>query len=187
MKGMPSVGRYSWGMLGQRVATSITQTLRSDFARKVAATFGTRVLLLLLGMATGVITTRTLGPEGRGLYATLLTVGAIGVQFGNLGLHASNTYYVARDRSLLGVLVGNSLLIGLGLGSVGVLLAWGFFAFFPQSSPLPGNLLTLALLWTPFGLAYLLMQNLLLGCLNMPTKHRTRCRQTQTVSSSHNF
>lgn len=140
------------------------QRLRtSDFVQKVAETFGTRLLLIAIGLVTGVIVTRTLGPEGRGLYATAVAVGAIGVQFGNLGLHASNTYYVAQDRSRLATLVGNSLAVSLGIGGAVVALAGLLFVVWPQIAPLHGLLLALALLWIPLGLAYLLLQNLLMG------------------------
>lgn len=135
----------------------------SDFVQKVVETFGTRLLLIAVSLVTGVIVTRTLGPEGRGFYATAVAVGAIGVQFGNLGLHASNTYYVAQDRSRLAALFGNSLLVSLGVGGFVVALAGCLFAVWPQLAPLHGPLLTLALLWIPLGLAYLLLQNLLLG------------------------
>jgi O-antigen/teichoic acid export membrane protein len=135
----------------------------SDFVQKVVETFGTRLALIAIGLVTGVIVTRTLGPEGRGFYATAVTIGAIGVQFGNLGLHASNTYYVAQDRSRLAALVGNSVLVSLAVGGAVVALAGSFFIVWPQVAPLHGPLLMLALLWIPLGLLYLLLQNLLLG------------------------
>lgn len=141
----------------------IREALGSDFTRKIAGTFGTRMLLALIGLVTTVVVARLLGPEGRGLYAVALTVGAIGVQFGNLGLHSSNTYFVAKDRSLLSQLAGNALVVGLGLGSLGALAAWVIFQFWPGLAPVDGGLLVLALAWIPFGLTYLLQQNLLIG------------------------
>jgi O-antigen/teichoic acid export membrane protein len=97
------------------------------------------------------------------LFAVAAAVGAIGVQFGNLGLHASNTYFVAKDRELLPVLVGNTLVVSLGLGGTAALFGWILAATSPKLAPLPGTLLALALAWIPFGLAYQLLQNLLLG------------------------
>jgi len=104
---------------------------RSEFVHHVIETLVTRILMIVIGLLTSVVVTRLLGPEGRGLFAVATTISAIGVQFGNLGLHASNTYYVARDRSALPALTGNTLVISL--------------------------------IWIPFGLAYRLLQNLLLG------------------------
>lgn len=141
----------------------LRQALKSDFIQKVIETLATRVLVILIGLITTVIVARTLGPAGRGLYAVAATVGAIGVQFGNLGLHASNTYYVARNRQLLPTLLGNSLIVSLVLGSFGAIITWLIFTMFPKIAPVHGLLLILALLWIPLGLAYLLLQNLLLG------------------------
>lgn len=135
----------------------------SDFARNVFETFGARLFLLALGLVTGVLITRALGPEGRGLYATAAAIGAIGVQFGNLGLHASNTYYVAQNRGLLPQLLGNTLVVSIAFGGTALALAWLVFQAWPALAPLHGWLLLLALVWIPLGLAYLLLQNLLLG------------------------
>jgi O-antigen/teichoic acid export membrane protein len=136
---------------------------QSDFCLKVAETLGTRILLIGTGLVTTVIVARILGPEGRGLYAVATTVAGIGVQFGNLGLHASNTYFVSRDRQYLPRLLSFSLLVSFGFGSLIVALTYALFAGWPRLGPVSGPCLIIALVWVPFGLAYLLMQNLLLG------------------------
>lgn len=135
----------------------------SDFVRKVAETFVTRIALILIGLITSVLIARMLGPEGRGLQATVAAIAALGVQFGNLGLHSSNTYYVAKDSRLLPVLTGNSL--ALSFGGAGALTVAAYFVtrVYPDIVPLDGVLLALALGAIPVGLAYLLLQNLLLG------------------------
>ena len=139
------------------------KTTTSDFIHKVAETFVTRILLIGIGLITSVIVARVLGPEGRGLYAVAATIVAIGVQFSNLGLHASNTYYVARDRELLPALVGNTIVVSFGFGGLGCAFTWIIFSLWPNLAPLNGLLLILSLTWIPFGLAYMLLQNLLLG------------------------
>jgi len=139
------------------------KVVNSDLSQKVMETFVTRILLIGIGLVTSVIVARILGPEGRGLYAVALAVGAIGMQFGNLGLHASNTYFVSRDRSLLPFLVSNTLLVSFAFGGTCALLAGIAFALWPRIAPLQGHLLTLTLISIPVGLAYLLFQNLLIG------------------------
>jgi O-antigen/teichoic acid export membrane protein len=134
-----------------------------DFIRNVAGTFTTRVLLLGIGFATSVIVARILGPEGRGAYAVAVAIGAIGVQMSNLGLHASNTYTVARKPELLSTLVINSAAVGIGLGGIAAVLMGLLFSLRPTLAPLQGPLLWLSLCWIPFGLCYLFLQNLLLG------------------------
>ena len=87
----------------------------------------------------------------------------MGVQFGNLGLATSNTYFVARDRGLLGVLLGNSLLVAFGLGAAFSGVVHFVIAARPGLAPIEGPLLALALVAVPLGLSQLLLQNLLLG------------------------
>ncbi|MDX1390304.1 MAG: oligosaccharide flippase family protein, partial [Acidobacteriota bacterium] len=145
------------------VAGSLRRALDSDFVQKVVETFATRILLIGIGFATSVLIARILGPEGRGLFAVAGAIAAIGIQFGNLGLHSANTYSVARDRSLLPGLLANSLLVGFVLGGLVAVITWGVTRLFPSVAPIPGLLLVLALASIPTSLAYMLAQNLLLG------------------------
>lgn len=137
--------------------------VNSGFVRNVAETLITRALFLAIGFVTSVLVTRALGPEGRGFYAVATTVGTVGVQFGNLGLYASNTYFVAKDRTLLSGLLANSLIASSLIGILGGGIAWVLFNIWPAMAPLQGPLLILALTWIPLGLGYLLLQSLLLG------------------------
>src|SRR5436190_1021101 len=90
----------------------------SGLFKKILGTFGTRILMTVLGLATSVIIARLLGPQGRGYFATIAAISGIGIQFGNLGLHSSNTYYVSKDKSVLPAMLGNTLLVSLGAGSL---------------------------------------------------------------------
>jgi O-antigen/teichoic acid export membrane protein len=137
--------------------------LSSDFIRKVMETYATRVLLIGIGLVSAVIVARLLGPQGRGFYAVAAATGALGVQFGNLGLHTANVYFVARDPHSLAPLAGNSLAVSFGLGGLISVILAAVFLLFPNLTSLRGSILFLALAWIPFGLAYLLMQSLLLG------------------------
>lgn len=141
----------------------VERILGSDFAHKVGETMATRVALIAIGLATSVLIARSLGPEGRGLQAAIAVLTAVGVQFGNLGLHSSNTYYVAKRHGLLPTLVGNSLLVSLVLATVVSAAAGVVMTVWPSLSPIDGMYLWLALAGIPLGIAYLLLQNLLLG------------------------
>ena len=135
----------------------------SDFVRKAGESYATQMGLLVVGMVTTVMVTRALGPEGRGLYAVAITIGSLGIQFGNFGLPASNTYYLSQNRTLLSQLLGNSLLISFVVGGLGAAGVWALFSLRPDCAPVHGALLALGLAWIPLGLAYLLMQRLLLA------------------------
>lgn len=134
----------------------------TELRRNVLETYGTRLLVLVVTFATTVVVARVLGPAGRGLFAVAATLGAVGAQFGNFGLHASNIYYVAKDRALLPDLMGNTLAVVLVACLLSAVCGIGFF-YWPQLSPVHGTLLLLALIFVPASLAYLLTQGLLLG------------------------
>lgn len=135
----------------------------SDFVHKVAETYATRILLSIAGLITTVMIARLLGPEGRGIYAVAMTTGLLGVQFGNLGLHTANVYLVAQAPQSLRSLAGNSLAISFGFGGLIAVVMAGVFLAYPRLISLHGVMLMLALIWIPFGLAYLLLQHLMLG------------------------
>jgi len=141
----------------------VKQTVASDVFRKAAETLAAKGLLIAIGLLTSVVVARILGPEGRGFYAVATAVAAFGIQFGNAGLHASNSYHVAKDRTLLGPLLGNTVAASLVFGGGISVLSLAVFHLRPDLAPLPKGLLILSLAWIPFGLAFMLLQNLSIG------------------------
>jgi O-antigen/teichoic acid export membrane protein len=137
--------------------------LASNFIYPVLETFVTRILLTGLGLFMTIIVARMLGPEGRGLYAVAAVINGIGIQLGNLGLHAANTYYGARDRALVPELTGNSLIVGLPITGLACLLMGLVFLAHPEMAPLQGLLLVIAFTTVPVNLTSFLLQNLLVG------------------------
>jgi len=147
----------------QRPASLWRRAVGSDFVRKVAETYLSRIALVAIGLSTSVLVARALGPEGRGLFAVAGASAAMGVQLGNLGFHTANTYLVGRDRSLLPALVGNTLALSAIAGLGIALLSGAVFAMRPVLAPAGGMILWLALASIPVGLGGLLLQNILLG------------------------
>jgi antigen flippase len=98
-------------------------------SRDVLFTLSTRLVTVAAGFVISVVTARYIGPEGRGQYYLVITLSAFVVQFGNLGLHASNTYRVAANSRLFPALLGNSVWAAGVLGACGgaslvALLTW---------------------------------------------------------------
>jgi O-antigen/teichoic acid export membrane protein len=136
----------------------------STFARDVSITFVAKVAVVLIGFASSIITARYLGPEGRGILVVLMTIAGIASHFGNFGLHASNTYFVAQDRKRLHRIVGNSFWLSLVGGSVIGCIAFGvLYSNQGLITGIPLPLLIVALLSVPFTLLFMLEQNILLG------------------------
>ena len=146
----------------------------SDLRRDILETYGTRVLIVAIMFATTVVIARELGPTGRGFYSVAATVSALGVQFGNAGLYASNVYSVAKDRTLLPALIGNTLAVVFVACIVAIVGALGF-SFWPKFSPLQGTLSLLAFISIPISLGYLLTQGLLLGVNRVRTYNQIEC------------
>ncbi len=92
-------------------------------ARDVVGTLATRMALIAAGLLSSVITARYLGPDGRGTFFYWTAVMAVIVQFGNMGLHASNAYLLTKRGISAGVLSANSALVALLLGTVFTFLA----------------------------------------------------------------
>lgn len=141
----------------------LRELLRSDFVQKVTEMYGSRLVVICLGLLTTIVVARFLGPEGRGQYAVATAIGTLAIQFGNLGLHVSNIYYVSQRREDLPKLLGNSLMVGVVLGGALSGLTAVIFFLKPEWIPAGWPLLSLTLLFIPLGLFYILAQNLLLG------------------------
>jgi O-antigen/teichoic acid export membrane protein len=62
----------------------------------VASVFGSRVLMLAIGMVTSILLARTLGPSGRGELAVLLVVPTLVLTLADLGLKQAAVYLVGQ-------------------------------------------------------------------------------------------
>ncbi len=141
---------------------TIAKAFRGPLARSIAVTFGAKIVGAMLALVTSVIIARTLGPEGRGAFAAVSALAGIGSQFANLGLQASNSYYLARDRSLLPTVAANSAAVSLvaGLTAASVLAVYALWS--GMAADVGSGLLTVALLGIPVSLAYMLFVGLLI-------------------------
>ncbi|MDQ3103591.1 MAG: polysaccharide biosynthesis C-terminal domain-containing protein [Actinomycetota bacterium] len=155
---MPRAG----GLRRLTLPAPVAGLLRSDFARKVAETFGTRVLLIALNGVNTILIARLLGPDGRGQYAVAIAVSVIAAQVLSLGLQSANTYFVARDGSLLARLTSNTIALAASVAAI-VAVGFGLFALLPAASPVPLPLMALGLAAVPPMLLVLNLRHLLLG------------------------
>src|SRR5207245_4144093 len=76
---------------------------------------------------------------------------------------AVDSYLAAKQSLCLAFVWGIGLVVSFGFGGLIALLLAVIFAVFPHMRSLRGAILLLALLWIPFGVAYTLLQNLMLG------------------------
>ena len=144
------------------VRETVARTARSPWVRGVAGTAGTRLVVLVVGLASTVALARGLGPTGRGIHALAMTLATLGVVVLNLGFHTANTYFASRERETLPTLISNTLALAGVVALLGVVfLAVGRF-FGLDTDPLPFMLVALVVAWLPVGLAFIQLQPLLL-------------------------
>lgn len=113
-------------------------------ARTYVFTYGSRLLVILIGFFVGVISARGLGPAGRGLYAVTATTTAAIVQIANLGLSSAILYFVSRRRRR----AGNALLLAWGGGAI-VLVVTVLTEGFLRLEGLSGAVGRLVSFWVP--------------------------------------
>lgn len=81
-------------------------------------TLAFRVALFVLTLIANVILARSLGPNGRGVYATAVLVPTIVALATNLGIGPANLYYVSRGSLDMKRLVASSLAVAVLVGTV---------------------------------------------------------------------
>ncbi|GAA3201898.1 lipopolysaccharide biosynthesis protein [Nonomuraea roseoviolacea] len=113
-------------------------------------TLATRAVRLAMETVTGVIIARVLQPEGRGVYAVVITVASAAIVVGHMSLEKSQITFWS-DRSRQRPLATNGLILGLGLGALAALGALA--CVMVGGAPGGWALWALALSAIPFGAA----------------------------------
>jgi len=150
------------------------------FVRGTTVTFTSGVLNLLVGVGTSVILARVLGPEGRGIYALVMLLPSLIVTFGNLGIGPATVYYVARGEFRRQEILGNNVLLSVGIGGVGVLAGLVVVFFFREIlfPSVPTGYLLLALVFVPVELFFSYVNYMLLGAQRIKEFNYIRIAQS---------
>jgi len=83
------------------------------FAAHAAVTAGTNLLLAALGMTSGVLAARLLGPHGRGQLAAIQNWPSFIANLAMFGMPEAIVYYSACDRSAAGRYLGSAIVVAL--------------------------------------------------------------------------
>jgi len=97
----------------------------------VIGTYGQQVAGAALGLANVLVVSRSLGPEGRGNVAFVLTMAMLVSQLSNLGVPTAVMNFGGRDRKLLPSLAGTSVVLSLLLGALAMGVVTGLIELFP--------------------------------------------------------
>ncbi len=86
---------------------------------------GTRVVWSAMGVVSGIILARWLGPHDRGLLALVLLVPSTVVTLVKLGVSQATIFFINRKEATVDQVASNSLLLALVLGAASALIVWG--------------------------------------------------------------
>jgi len=96
----------------------------TELRRNVLETYGTRVLVAICDVCHRCGDRARTRSHRSWVLCCGRTIGAIGAPVWQSGLHASNIYYVAKDRGFLPALIGNTLAASLWLASLRPYVNW---------------------------------------------------------------
>jgi len=118
-----------------------------------------------VGIGTSVVLVRVLGPQGRGVYALAMLLPNMIVTFGNFGVGPATVYYTAREEVPRRVILGNNILLSLGLGGLGIVAGMSIIACFRQSlfKGIAVSLLLFSLVLVPLNFFLSFVRYILLG------------------------
>lgn len=67
-----------------------------SFLKDVISVGASKILMILFGMGSSIVTARFLGPEGNGLIAALIVYPSLFMSIGSLGIRQSTTYFLGK-------------------------------------------------------------------------------------------
>lgn len=139
------------------------QIFKSKFLKDIVSTYAVKIASVIFGVLTTIVTSKYVGPEGRGWMACAFTLAAVWASVGSFGINVSNLVLGAKDVGLRPKLAGSTILISLISTAVLTLLLVPPALLFPGKIPLPGVFLPGTIFYTLTMLLYLNMQSLLIS------------------------
>lgn len=132
------------------------------FRDNVIAVFGFKVLIYFAAMVVSVFLARILSQNDRGIVAVSASITGVILQFGNLGLHSANTYYIARNKDEVDKCMGGSIFVTAMVGLVSV-IACVFFMFNPTMLNLDRRIILLSFLFVPVSIFSMFLKNIFIA------------------------
>lgn len=107
---------------------------RRAFGLNVAVYAGAGVIVAVLSLANVILTSRILGPEGRGAVAFLTTIAMLGSQLSSLGVEEAGANIAGREPERRPALATNALLFAVALGALAAAAIVALTTFFPATA-----------------------------------------------------
>ncbi len=103
-----------------------------SLARNILTTLSARIIVLGMALVSSMVLARTLGPEGRGLFALVLLLPELAKSFGLLGFEQANAVYAGLEPGGRRALAWQSAVTA---GAVGGLMALGGIGYIAFGAP----------------------------------------------------
>lgn len=135
------------------------------FVKGVSITYFTQIIVIFISLITSILVARYLGPSGRGIFAVLSVLTALGIQIGNLGFPAATIYFLGKNEEKRQNIFHISLIMGIVGGSIISFFIFLLCLIFPDFliKNVSFNLLVITVISFPFLLGTSLFSNFLLG------------------------
>lgn len=103
------------------------------FFRDIVKISGSNTFAAVVNLIIGIIVTRALGPEGRGIYAAIIVVPMIVINFTELGIRRSIIYHIGKKAFNEHDIVGSLFVTIIFTTALGIAIS--FFLFWFQDNP----------------------------------------------------
>lgn len=135
------------------------------FTKNTIITFLSRTLALFMSLLVSIILARSLGPEGRGIYALVILLPGILLIFFDFGITPATAFYIGKKKYPLSQIFGNNIFLSIFFSSLamfaGVLIIFLLRKHF--FSGVPTNYLLFGILYLPLSIFFYSVSAILLG------------------------
>lgn len=130
----------------------MTTKPRGSMLLDIAGIIGSRGMLVVFGLGTGILTARILGPHDRGLFTLLLLLPQTLVAFTKMGVAQANVYQIRKREIPIETVASNAFVLCLVLSAAMLLVcfAGGQSILAPFTKGAPPSFVWLVLLLIPF-------------------------------------
>ncbi len=105
---------------------------KKSFVKNTFQVLGSNLLIIICEVLIGIIIARVLGPEGKGLFISLMVVPVIIITFAVMGMHRTTIFFIGKKDYPLPEIVAAVIQILFITSGLGVLAAMVYFFFLPN-------------------------------------------------------
>lgn len=144
---------------------------KRSYLHDIASVFSSNVFTLITNLLLVVLLTRVLGPEGYGLYTSVLVVPMLVVSFFQMGIRPTTVFLIGSGKNNENSIVSAVLTVLLLTSTLGIIFS-GLAYFFVSTAGYTKLLIGMALLTIPMRLSAVYAGGVFLGKEEIPSANR---------------